>query len=479
MSFPWADLDVRRALGMNPDRADPELVFSGVCTDSRKLEEGCLFVALRGERFDAHDFVAEALSRGAAGAVVSRKVKPKVEPEDSTRLYPVDDTLAALGALANHRRRALNARVVGITGSSGKTTTKDLLTAALEGSIRVHATEGNLNNRIGLPLTILHAPRDAELLVVEMGTNEPGEIGILTGVAEPDLGVITTVSASHLEKLGSLEGVLDEKLDLLRGLSEDAPAVVGDEPGGLAARARELVSDLRVTGLSREADEELRPRDVEVGPRGCFRFQWKGEDVWMGMPGRHSVQNALVALAVADALGVEPAEAVRRVGRVEARGMRSEIRMLGGLTLVVDCYNANPQSVAAALDLLETIQELGPRVAVLGSMLELGEDRMRLHRETLRTALARPLDLLVVTGLFAEAAEDLDTGARGPELVVAPTLEAAGEVLARRLGGSEVVLLKASRGVAMEGLIPALEDRFQAEVQGSARCAVPGGEGEA
>ncbi|MGW8266340.1 MAG: UDP-N-acetylmuramoyl-tripeptide--D-alanyl-D-alanine ligase [Longimicrobiales bacterium] len=456
MTFRWTDPEVRMALGMNPLRARPELAYQRVWTDSRTVEAGDLFVALSGERFDGHDFVAEAVARGADGVVVSREVAV----EEATRIYPVEDTLRALGFLARYRRRALRARVVGITGSSGKTTTKELLAGTLSGSFRIHATPRNLNNRIGLPQTILAAPDDAQLLVLEMGTNEPGEIRALTEVAEPEIGVITTVSETHLEKLGSLEGVLEEKLDLFRGLGLPGIGVVGDEPEILPARARSLVPQVRVAGWTDRATPEYRPSEAEISEKGCYRFRWMGEQVRMGLPGRHSVQNALLALAVAHSLGVPPKDATRRIGKVKAQRMRSEIRSLGSLTLLLDCYNANPQSVRAALDLLETIQVLGPRVAVLGSMLELGEDARLYHRRVPEEALSRAVDLIVATGLFAEAAKWVTPPPRGPELVAVHGLEAAGELLDSRLGGTEVVLLKASRGVAMESLVPALEERF-------------------
>lgn len=455
-AFQWTDMEVRKALGMNPQRAREELVFTGISTDSRTVEAGNLFLALSGGTFDGHDFVSHALANGATGVVASREISA----EESTRIYPVEDTLPALGRLARHRRRALKARVVGITGSSGKTTTKDLLAEVLRGSFRVHATPMNLNNRIGLPRTILDAPDDTQVLVLEMGTNEPGEIRALTAVAEPVLGVITTVSESHLEKLGSLEGVLEEKLDLFRGLDSGSRGIVGDEPSMLREGARGLVPELTVVGWTEGADPEFRPSEAEITQKGCYRFRWKGQQVKMGLPGRHSVQNALLALAVAEALGVSARDAARRVARVKPRPMRSEIRSVGSLTLLLDCYNANPQSIRAALDLLETIQVLGPRVAVLGSMLELGEKTRILHHQILEEALVRPLELVVVTGLFSEAARWIQTPAEGPELVRAGSLAEAEEILHRRLGGTEVVLLKASRGVAMESLVPGLEKRF-------------------
>lgn len=460
MSFAWTDREVRRALGLSPDRAQEALAYSGICTDSRKVEAGSLFVALAGDRFDGHEFVAEALNRGAARAVVSRAMGT----EATSRLYTVRDTLEALGHLARHRREALEARVVGITGSSGKTTTKDFLKEALDGSFRVHATAGNLNNRIGLPLSVLAAPTDVQVLVLELGTNEPGEIRTLAGVSRPHVGVITTVSETHLEKLGSLEGILSEKLDLFRALPADGLAVVGDDPPVLEEWARSAVAGrgvgLQVAGWSERALPELRPREAEMMEGGCYRFLWEGEQVELQIPGRHSVQNALLALAVAKALGVPPHEAARRVGTVRPAAMRSEIRVLGDLTLLVDCYNANPQSVRAALDLLASLRKPSRRVTVLGSMLELGERTAPLHRQVLEYALSLPVDLVVVTGLFAEAASGLGRAPGGPELAVAEGLKGAGEILLERLDGDEAVLLKASRGVAMEVLVPVLEGRF-------------------
>jgi UDP-N-acetylmuramoyl-tripeptide--D-alanyl-D-alanine ligase len=456
MSFQWTDQEVRMALGMASSHPASPVEFTRVSTDSRSVEPGDLFLALHGENFDGHRFVSDAMGRGALGAVVSQGVGT----EEGTPLYPVEDTLLALGQLANHRRNALDAKVVGITGSSGKTSTKELLRETLSGSFRVHATQGNLNNRIGLPLTLLAAPDNAEAVVLEMGTNEPGEIGALTAVAQPDIGVITTVSETHLEKLGSLGGVLEEKLDLLRGLPEDGLGVVGDDPPILQERARELSVKLLTTGWSHRVNPENRPGSPAPDENGCYRFQWKGEGVVLQVPGRHSVQNALLALAVADAMGVPARDAARRIGGVRAGAMRSELRRLGSLTLLVDCYNANPQSLRAALDLLGSLKGSGRRVAVLGSMLELGPDSSALHLQALEDALTFPVDLIVATGLFAEAAGELGGNANGPELVVAPELDEAEALLQRVLGGAESVLLKASRGVAMETLIPGLEERF-------------------
>ncbi|HET9948739.1 MAG TPA: UDP-N-acetylmuramoyl-tripeptide--D-alanyl-D-alanine ligase, partial [Longimicrobiales bacterium] len=406
------------------------------------------------ERFDGHDFVTDAASKGARGAVVSR---PPSSDAD-VRLYPVKDTLVALGALAAHRRRDLRAPVVAITGSSGKTTTKDLTSAALAATKRVHATRGNLNNRIGMPLTLLGAPEDAEVVVLEMGSNEPGEIRTLAQIARPDVGVVTTVGEAHLERLGSLEGVLEEKLDLLRNLAAGGRCVVGDEPPRLAERAREVCASLRVAGWSRRADEDLRPADATVDVFGRWEFGWRGATVKLPMAGRHAVADALLALAVADLLGVPPHEAAAGIARAEAGAMRGEMRRVGSLSIIVDCYNANPQSVRAALDVLEG-QSAGRRVAVLGTMLELGEESARLHRDVLADALARPIDLIVATGAFAEAARELGA-TDGGRLVTAADWQEAYPALREWLEGDELVLLKASRGVALEGILPLLEQDF-------------------
>lgn len=453
--FPWTDLDVRKALGLRVELADADVAYTAVSTDSRTLEPGALYVALTGERFDGHDFVADAVAAGASGVVVS---KPVPAARD-VRTYPVDDTLVALGALAAHRRTRLDCPVVAITGSAGKTTTKDLLAAALRRTHRVHATRGNRNNRVGVPLTLLDAPSDAEVVVLELGTNEPGEIGTLTAIARPDGAVLTTVGESHLERLGSVEGVLQEKLDILRGLVEHGFAVVGDEPPALPAAAREIVPGARVAGWSERADRDLRAEGAEAGSDGRYRFSWHGHEVHVPMPGRHAVVNALLALAVAEWLGVSPEAAVRGLEGARTADMRGQLRNVGGLTLLVDCYNANPQSVRAALALLEEIRTPAPKVAVLGSMLELGEASDRLHDEVLADAVGRDIGLVVATGAFSDAAARVDRD-DDERILAATTWREAYAFLRERLRGDEYILLKASRGIALEGVLPLLEADF-------------------
>jgi UDP-N-acetylmuramoyl-tripeptide--D-alanyl-D-alanine ligase len=456
--FQWTDRAVRRALGLDEADGPTDRVYTGVSTDTRSLQPGDLFVALKGDRFDGHRFLDEAAEGGGGAAVVSQ-TSAGTAP---LPIYPVVDTLVALGQLARFRRRALGARVVALTGSSGKTTLKELLSSALRTRFRVHATMGNLNNRVGLPLTLLACPDDADAVVVELGTNEPGEIGILTRIAEPDLGVVTTVSETHLEGLLSLEGVLKEKLSLLSELKPGAPSLVGDLPPILPRAARAVRDDVRVAGFTEDSDELLRGRPEPADAEGRVAFAFQGHRVHPRLPGRHGAMNALLALAVTRLMKLPLEETVPAVEAVPAPKLRGEVRRVGGLTLLLDCYNANPQSVRAALEWLASLPAPGGRVAVLGSMLELGDTRDELHLRVLDEALALPLDLVVCVGTFAAVAEGA-SGYRDERVVLAPSVDDAWDLLSERLSGDEIVLLKASRGLALEALVPHLEATFGRE----------------
>jgi len=459
MAFLWNDATVRQALGMRVDLAQDGVEYGGVSTDSRSVSEGDVYVALVGDRFDGHDFVADAFSKGAAAAVVSRPAAG----DPAGRLYPVDDTLVALGRLAAWRRQKLDAPVVAITGSSGKTTTKEMTAAALSETYRVHATTGNLNNRIGMPLTLLATPEDVEAVVLELGTNEPGEIATLVQVARPDIAVITTVGESHLEKLGSLEGVLSEKLDILRGMVDGGRCVVGDEPSVLADRAHAICSTVKVVGWSERVDIDARAGNAEVDVFGRYSFDWRGQRVTAPTAGRHAVSNALLALTVADLLDVAPKDAVRGLGSARMGSMRGEFQRIGDLTLIVDCYNANPQSVRASLDVLEDQAMTGRKVAILGSMLELGDAGPELHADVFADAVARDIDIIVAIGAFADAATR--AGFRDDRVVSGDDWQAAYPALIERLEGGEVVLLKASRGIALQKIIPRLHADFGTTVE--------------
>jgi UDP-N-acetylmuramoyl-tripeptide--D-alanyl-D-alanine ligase len=420
------------------------------------LKGGELFVALRGAHHDAHAYLLQAHAAGAIGAVVDHV---PAEAPQAMRYYVVPDTLVALGRLARARRRRLGIRVCAVAGSNGKTTTKDLLRAALSPRLRVHATQGNLNNLIGAPLTLLRTPADADVVVAEIGTNAPGEIAQLGAIVEPDAAVVTGISAEHLEGLGDLEGVLREETAVLSWVPRGGVVVVADDPPLLAERARQLHPKVRVAGLSESADDALRGTSVELDDEGRVRFEWSGRTVSLELRGRHNARNALVALGIATAWGVPAAEAAAALVDLEAPKLRSEIRRIGELIVIADCYNANPASVAAAVDLLASMPRRGGRVAVLGSMLELGPGSGELHRELADVVARQDFDVVVATGEFAGAFGP-HRAALGARLIAAQDPLAAWEPLAEVMRGNEVVLLKGSRGVALERLLPRFEEKW-------------------
>jgi UDP-N-acetylmuramoyl-tripeptide--D-alanyl-D-alanine ligase len=446
MTF-WTGARVGEALGVAGPRG---IAFSGVATDTRHLTPGSLFVALKGENFDAHDFLAQARAVGATGAVV-RRGTARV---DGLALFEVPDTLAALGALARARRRALppDAPVVAITGSSGKTSTKEMIRAALAARWGerggVHATTANLNNLVGVPLTILAAPEITAALVVEAGASIPGEIATLRRIIEPTIGVVTNVGYAHVEGFGSLQGVLTEKVSLLDGVPV---GVVGTEPPALAVEARRRTRTL-VAG--RDAGADVRPDAAELDDGGRPVITWGGATGTVAAVGFHQIDNAMIALAVAREAGVEPAAALAALARVQIPGGRGRVVEAGGLTIVDDSYNANPSSLRAAVEFARWLagRRRRPLALVLGSMLELGAESARLHAAAAAEIAAAPPDLVAAVGAFVPAFEP-HRAALGARLVTAPDAGAVGPRLKAALGGNEIVLLKASRGVALERVL--------------------------
>jgi UDP-N-acetylmuramoyl-tripeptide--D-alanyl-D-alanine ligase len=394
-----------------------------VVIDSRAVGPGDLFVGLPGEHVDGGTFAAGALEAGAWGVLVGRS---QAEGLGGGAVIAADDPLAALQALARAWRRALGARVIAITGSVGKTSTKDLTAALLAPARRVHASRANFNTEIGLPLEVLAAPDGTEVLVLEMGMRGAGQIAELAEIAEPDVGVITNIGPVHLELVGSLEGVAQAKGELLLGLREGGTAVI---PAG----------EPRLEAMLRPGLEVVRFGAGDPLPEGLV----------LPFTSAHMLLNAHAAVAAARAVGVEP------TGAVELRlsPLRGElVELPGGATVVNDCYNANPLSMRAALDDLAAQSPPGRRIAVLGDMLELGPDERVLHREIGAHAAASGIELLVTVGpLAAEMAAPF-----GGETVAAGSAAEAAEALRGRLRAGDLVLVKASRGVGLEAVAEAL-----------------------
>jgi len=443
----WTSATIREALEL-PDAPGAPAEYSGVSTDTRTLSEGALFVAIRGERFDGHAHLAEASARGAKGAVVERGTAqvPGLE------YFEVPDTVAALGLLGRWRRRSITGPVVAVTGTNGKTSTKEMLAASLRTRFRVHATRANLNNLIGVPLTILEAPADTEALVIEAGASVPGEIGQYRRIIEPTVAVVTNVSAGHLEGFGSLEGVLAEKLSLVEG----APlAVVGTEPPELAAGARRLARRVVTAGLE---GAELRPRSVTLDAAGRATVVTEQGQFTLPLPGRHLAANAMLAWAVAIHLGLDPRAVARALEMLEIPGGRGQVLEVAGLTLLNDCYNANPLSFRAAIASAQAMRGGRRLVFVAGTMRELGAESAALHAAIARELVALRPDVLAAVGEFVPALE-AHRAELGDRLLTAPDVPALGAALASRLEGGELVVLKASRGVALERIIPLLTPR--------------------
>ncbi|AHG90609.1 UDP-N-acetylmuramoylalanyl-D-glutamyl-2,6-diaminopimelate/D-alanyl-D-alanyl ligase [Gemmatirosa kalamazoonensis] len=417
-----------------------------VSTDTRAVTSGDLFVALVGDRFDAHDFLPNAVEKGAAALVVSdaRRTAGLGVP-----VYEVGDTLVALGRLGRYWRRAWGGTVVGVAGSNGKTSTKELLKAALGAARRVSATSGNLNNLVGVPLTLLAIPPETEIAIVEMGTNMPGEIARLRAIAEPSVTVMTSIGEEHLEGLGDLAGVLREESDAFDDV--ELAVVPADQPEvaeAAAGRARRVVR----AGLD---DGDLKTERWSIGGDGAGTLLVDGVEVRPAVRGVHNLRNTMLALAVARALGVSLDDAARGVAGMPQPSMRSAWSQLGGVTLINDAYNANPGSTRAALDLLVHAGSGRQRVAVLGTMRELGAHGDRLHEEIARRALDAGIEVVAGVGDFADALERV--ASRDARVVTAREVEALWPLLEPRVSSDAVILLKASRGVALERIVPSLE----------------------
>ncbi len=442
---PWTSDEVAAALGVP---APAKLGFSDISTDSRQLTAGSLFVALKGEHFDAHNFLAKAKQQGATGAVVRRGTPPV----DGLAFFEVDDTLTALGQLARARRRMLpeGTPVVAITGSSGKTSTKEMIRAALGARYRVHATSANLNNLVGVPLTILSAPDDTEALVVEAGASVPGEIARLRDIIEPTIAVITNIGYAHVEGFGSLEGVMAEKLSLL----DRAPvAVIGSGPDAMWPEARRRTQVIPAALPGKSGDDALLDRHLDKEGRPRLSLD-SGATVTLPALGIHQLENAQIAVAVAQRAGVDRDAAVRALANVQLPEGRGDVREVGDLVVIDDTYNANPASLRRAVQTAAWVarRQRRPLVVVVGTMLELGPESARLHAEVAREIAQRKPALVAAVGAFARVFESLRE-ALGGRLIVAADADALGPKLKSALHGNELVLLKASRGVALERVL--------------------------
>jgi UDP-N-acetylmuramoyl-tripeptide--D-alanyl-D-alanine ligase len=437
--------------GASVSSGDENLIIHKIGTDSRTIKPGEFFVALRGENFDGHDFVQSVAKSGATGALVDRNWNDFV-PKNFA-LIQATDTLHAYQQIAANYRRSLTLKVVAITGSNGKTSTKDFAASVLARKFRVTKTEGNFNNHVGLPRTILEATADDEVAVWEIGMNHLGEIAALSSIAAPDAAIITNIGVAHIEFMGSREAIAGEKGALAEAVGPQGTVILNaDDPfsKGIASRTRAKVVFAGTTNGIVRAIEIRQSADgseftILEGAHRC-RAQ-------LPVAGLHMVQNALLAVAAGRAFGLSIEECAAGLAAAPLTKARLQIKQIGGVQFLDDSYNANPDSMKAALRTLVELDTQGKRIAVLGEMRELGAESERGHREVGETAASLTVDQLITIGAAAEA---IAQAARAAGLnnvsTVASTREAA-DLLGEIVAPGDLVLIKGSRAAKTEEVI--------------------------
>jgi UDP-N-acetylmuramoyl-tripeptide--D-alanyl-D-alanine ligase len=452
--------EIRQAVGgraLNPVPAAAKPVDT-VSTDSRNIPAGSLFVALRGEKFDGHQYLAQAAASGAIAAIVEQSVIERAtQPVVGLHLIGVSDSRQALGRLASVARKTLRGKVIAVAGSNGKTGTKHLIHAALSAKLRGTVSPKSFNNDIGVPLTLLPAEPSQDFVVLEMGTNHRGEIRVLTKMASPDIAVITNCGVEHLAGLGDLAGVRLENASITEGMNEKGLLVVnGDDEDLLAAvspfRGRRITFGLKPSN-------DLFATDIDCRLDGVrFRLNKSRLIVFVPLLGKHTAVNALAAIAIARRLGVAEEAVVAGLATATGPEMRLERLDAGGVTIINDAYNANPNSMRAALETLAALKPTTRRIAVLGDMLELGESAEQYHREIGQLAGTCGLGVLACVG--ENARHIAGAAAMSADCVMRyPNAQAAADDVPKWLSNGDLVLLKGSRGIELELVARAIARR--------------------
>lgn len=454
------------AFGGDLIRGNENHAFQGVSINSRAVQQGELFFCIKGDRFDGHDFISEAIASKASGIILSHREKlmPGMDAEsgESPFVIQVPDTLIALQKLARFYRDQFPVRVVGITGTNGKSTTKEMTAAIAETSFIAHKNKGNLNNHIGLPLSLLSMRPDHEVAVMEMGMSAEGEIRRLAEIARPDIGVITNISEGHLIQLKDVRGVQRAKGELFEALSHDGTAIVNADDPLVLELARSLRTNIITFGINNKADvaaQDIRSRGNE-GFDFTARIFAREIPVHLPFLGACNIYNALAAMATAHSLGVPDENMGAGLGRCKLLSQRYEIIQHNAITLINDSYNANPQSMREAISTLERYETAGKKYCVIGEMRELG-DRARLSHTELGEEIARrSVDILITVGETAALAAQgaLAKGMKKENISTASTHQDAVDFLKKKLQPGDCVLVKGSRGAKMEeivnGLVP-------------------------
>ena len=457
--------DVAASAGGEVVHGDRTAVIGRIAIDSRTLEPGDCFVAIAGERFDGHDFVADVLARGAGAVVVSRDL-PEGQLPAGAVVIRVDDTTEALQDVAHEVRRRSGARVVAITGSAGKTTTKEVAAEFLSSRHRVFRNKGNLNNHIGLPLSLLELRARPEIAVVELGMNHPGEIRTLVGIAEPDVRVWTNVGDAHLGFFESADAIADAKAEILDGADADDVLVANANDARVMRRAEWFLGRVVTFGIDTDAD--VSAASVEhrglAGTSAELRTPAGSATLVTPLLGLGNLSNVLAATAVAIQFDIPVSQIVETASRLQPATHRGELlRLPGGVTLIDDSYNSSPAALRQALDTVAASSGCARKVAVLGEMLELGVHADALHRESGRAAAVAGLDLLIAVGgegarALAEAARA--AGMPADAVIHVATREEAADVALARIRPGDLALVKGSRGIGTDLVVARLKAEF-------------------
>jgi UDP-N-acetylmuramoyl-tripeptide--D-alanyl-D-alanine ligase len=427
----------------------------GVSTDTRTIQEGNLYIPLVGENFNGHDFVRAAVEDGAVGALWQKK---QPNPPADIPLIFVEDTLLALQDLAKNYLASLSAKVVGITGSNGKTTTKDMVTSVLSTTYKVQKTEGNYNNHIGLPLTILRLEEDTEMAVLEMGMSGRGEIELLSTISKPEAAIITNIGESHLQDLGSREGISEAKFEITSGLWENGTLVIhGDEP---LLTEKVVDSPFHVITFGNSETNDFYPVQIKQKSDGTY-FTINGEDeteFFIPVLGKHNINNALSAIAIAKQFGVSIPDIKKGLEKIKITGMRTElIQGKGGVSVINDAYNASPTSMRAAIELLQDLKGYTKKIVVLGDMLELGDDEETFHHEVGKGVDSAKINYVFTFGkLGKKIAEGAKVNFSENQVLAYDDKQALIVKLKETVGEGDIVLVKGSRGMKLEEVVNAL-----------------------
>lgn len=437
-----------------------DALLKGVSTDTRHLKAGELFIALKGNNFDGHDFVPRALELGAAGVLISREIGALPE---GLLVVQVEDTLEALGMLARYYREKLPAEVIAVTGTNGKTTTKEILHHLLSPTFRMVSSPGNFNNSIGVPLSLFQLEPYHELAVVEMGTSAPGEIRRLSCIARPDIGVLTNISEAHLEGLGSMEGVAASKAELLEGISPDGALVFNSDNLWCQVIAKGFSGRRISFGIYERAD--IKGEQIKKEGGGLTFTVNRQHKVWLPTLGLHNVYNALAALAVGYCLGLNIGSLSQGLRDFSPPPMRMERHRTGGITIINDAYNANPRSVDAALAEYSRLEVSGRKFFICGDMAELGSETPRFHHDLGQRIAKSGVDFLLLVGRHAHFVAQAARAEGMPEerVLLCDSHEALYHSAVLKLKEGDSVLLKGSRCMRLEEVCEQLKEHFSSE----------------